>query len=111
VKVDRRLVAHARRLGGPVIAKELRHRLLSRTPSLGLRCALGDLPPLKEAAVPLTLEPCLGAFDGFTAEMGRTTEADYGRPPRREQLREQGVRTLHVARNQESEPVYVGSGW
>jgi RimJ/RimL family protein N-acetyltransferase len=62
---------------------------------------------LKEAAVPLTLEPCLGAFDGFTAEMGRTTGADYGRVLRREQLRKQGVRTLHVARNQESEPVYV----
>jgi RimJ/RimL family protein N-acetyltransferase len=107
VKVDPGFATHARRLGGRVIAKELRHRLWSRTPSFGLRCDLANLPPLKEAAVPLTLEPSLGAFDGFEAEMRRTTGADYGRALRRERLRERGVRTLHVARNQESEPVYV----
>jgi RimJ/RimL family protein N-acetyltransferase len=107
LNVDARFPTHARRLGGRVIAKELRHRLLSRTPSFGLRCDLGNLPPLKEAAVPLTLEPCLGAFDGFTAELGRTTGADYGRALRREHLHQRGVRTLYVARNQESEPVYV----
>lgn len=57
--------------------------------------------------MPLTLEPCLGVFDGFTAELGRTTGADYGRALRRKRLHEMGLRTLHVAHNQGQEPVYV----
>lgn len=107
LKVDPALPTHARRLGGHVIATELRHRVLSRTPSFGLSCDLSKLPPLKEGAVPLTLKPCLDDFDGFADEMGRTTGADYGRALRRKRLHEMGVRTLHVARNQEYEPVYV----
>lgn len=107
LKVDPALPMHARRLGGRVVAKELRHRLLSRTPSFGLRCDLTSLPPLKEGAVPLTVEPCLDEFEGFTDELSRTIGADYGRALRRRRLHEMGVRTLHVARNQDHEPVYV----
>jgi hypothetical protein len=107
LKLDPALPAHAHRLGGRVIAKEVRHRLVSRTPSVGLRCDLSKLPPLKEAAVPLTLEPCLDGFEGFTDELRQTSGADYGRVLRRKRLHEAGVRTLHVARNQDREPVYV----
>jgi RimJ/RimL family protein N-acetyltransferase len=106
-KVDPGLPTHLRRLGARVIAKELRHRLLSRTPSFGLRCDFTKLPALRESAVPLSLEPCVGQFDGFMIEMRRTIGADYGRALRRQHLHETGVRTLHVARNEASEPVYV----
>jgi hypothetical protein len=107
LKADPAIATHVRRLGGRVIAKEIRNRVVSRSTEVGLRCDLSDLPPLPKAAVPLTLEPCLGPFDGFAEELERTTGADYGRVLRRLRLHEVGVKTLHVARNDHGHPMYV----
>ncbi len=107
LKADPAIATHVRRLGGRVIAKEIRNRLSSRSTEVGLRCDLQRLPPLREAAIPLTLEPCAGSFEGFAEELERTTGADYGRVLRRMRLHEAGVQTLHVARTEERQPVYV----
>jgi hypothetical protein len=101
------VVTHARRLGARVIAKELRHRALSHSLEVGLRCDLGRLPPHKEAKIPVRMEPCLGPFRGFSQELGRTTGTDYGRMLHRQRLLEAGVQTLHVAWSADREPAYV----
>jgi len=107
LKADPAIATHVRRLGGRVVAKEIRNRLVSRSKEVGLRCDLHDLPPLREAAIPLTLEPCTELCEGFADELERTAGADYGRVLRRKRLHEVGVRTLHVARNEHGQAVYV----
>lgn len=107
LNVEPELATHARRLGGRVIAKELRNRLASSSASFGLRCELEHLPPIPEGSISLTMEPCTGSFDGFAKELGRTAGPDYGRVLRRQRLHEAEVRTLHVAWTEDREPVYV----
>lgn len=100
-------VTHVRRLGAQVIGEELKTRLSSQAVEFGLRCNLEQLPEPRPAKVPLTLERCEGPFEGFNAELERTTGADYGRALRRKRLHEKGVRTLHVTSNADRTPVYV----
>lgn len=100
-------VTNVRRLGRRVIAEEVLTRLSSRGVEFGLRCNLEQLPVLRPASIPLTLERQDGPFGGFEAELERTTGADFGRTLRRKRLHEQGVRTLHVALNSDRAPVYV----
>ena len=107
VKGDSAATAHARRLGRRVVAKELRDSVFSRSLDVGLRCDLSRLPSPKEAAIRLRMEPCTTEFNGFEAELERTTGDDYGLVLRRKRLHDLGVRTLHVAWDVAGEPVYV----
>ncbi len=86
-----------------MIGEELKTRLSSQAVEFGLRCNLEQLPEPRPAKVPLTLERCEGPFEGFNAELERTTGADYGRALRRKRLHEKGVRTLrHLGRRSDS---------
>src|SRR5215217_974205 len=101
------ILTHARRLGGPVIAEELRARVASRDVNFGLRADLRRRPEVKPAAIPLTLEACGPGFRGFDDELHVATGRDYGRVLLRKRLHEAGVRTPHVALTPEGTPVYV----
>jgi len=96
-----------RRIGPGTLAVELRRRLASEEMNFGLRCDLQRLPPPKQARIPLTLERCDGSFDGFQAELDRTSGADHGRIVRRQKLHAQGVHSMHVAFDDTGMPIYV----
>ena len=101
------VVGHVRRLGGRVLLDELWHRAKSHSVEVGLRCDLERLPALRPAAMPVSMEPCLGSFAGFDEELARTSGLDYGRALHRRRLHDAGLRTLHVAWSRERVPVYV----
>jgi hypothetical protein len=90
-----------------VLLDELWQRAKSHSLEVGLRCDLARLPALRTAAMPLSMEPCVGSFAGFDEELERTSGLDYGRALHRRRLHDAGLRTLHVAWSSGRVPVYV----
>ena len=65
---------------------------------LGLRCNLERLPPVRRAAVPITMEPTsTSLFRGFDQELTRSRGTDYVELLLRKDLCDSGVRELYVA--------------
>jgi GNAT superfamily N-acetyltransferase len=95
------------RIGPSRVARVVAHRAWSESIALGLRADVAQLPPRREAKVPVTMTPVLG--EEFTAF--RTTEAvdaeDAVELVQRDRMAAGGVATLLVASSEDGAPMYA----
>ena len=74
---------------------------------LGLRCNLERLPHVRQAAVPITMEPTsTSLFRGFDQELTRSRGTTYVELLQRKDLCDSGVQELYVAYS-DAKPAYA----
>jgi hypothetical protein len=102
-----RAPAHARNAGYRTTLSVLGEQLWWTKLFLGLRCDLGNLPDVRPAKIPLTMEPrSAREFHGFADELQGSHGNDYVELLLRVGLCNAGVQTLYVAES-DGRPAYA----
>jgi hypothetical protein len=98
---------HARRAGYGTTIGVFTERMWCTKTSLGLRADLSQLPRVRRARVPLTMEPTsTSMFRGFEQELDHARGLDYVELMVRRRLCDDGVQELYVAHYQ-GKPAYA----
>ena len=108
-------ISLVRAVGPRLLLEKLAEQTWGSSTNLGLRCDLRSLPPRRPAKIEIAMEPrdCR-SFGGFADELQWAKGADCLQVLLLRRLGNAGVRTLHVASDQDGAPTYcqwlVGAG-
>lgn len=101
-------VTFARRAGARTALKIVAEQTWGDKRFFGLVADLSNIPDVRPAAFPITMEPAdEAAFTGFRHELERVQGDDYVQVLLRVMTCESGIKSLYVARDEDGRPAYA----